>query len=110
MLDEFNGRIFSAHNQTIKVMTPFEQAVLQVEAGELKTPTVSTGKGNVDYFGYQLAVHKFNLSIMANGMTCRGVKLKDLKHYYGLKGRSASECLRQFIHLMDQYQVRYQNN
>jgi len=91
-------------------MTQFEQAVLQVEAEKLKTPEVTYGGKKIDYFGYQLAVHKFNLSIMANGMQCRGVKLKDLKAYYGLKGRSASECLRQFIHLMEQYQARYQNN
>jgi hypothetical protein len=110
LLDQFTGCIFSAHNQTIKVMTPFEQAVLQVEAGKLETPTVSTSKGNIDYFGYQLAVHKFNLSIMSKGMSCRGVKLRDLKNYYGLKGRTAADCLPQFEALVERYQARFQNN
>jgi hypothetical protein len=91
-------------------MTQFEQAVLQAEAGELKTPEVSYGSKKVDYFGYQLAVHKFNLSLMAKGMQCRGVKLKDLKNYYGLKGRSASDCLAQFELLMEGYRLKYQNN
>lgn len=91
-------------------MTQFEQAVLQAEAGKLKTPEVSYGDKKVDYFGYQLAVHKFNLSIMSKGMTCRGVKLKDLKNYYGLKGRSASDCLAQFELLMEGYRLKYQNN
>ena len=84
-------------------MTPFQQAVLQVEAGQLQAPTVSYGKTTVDYFKYQLAVHKFNLSIMSKGMQCRGVKLKDLKHYYGLKGRTAADCLPQFIKLMEDF-------
>ena len=91
-------------------MTPFEQAVLQVEANQLKTPEVSTGKGKIDYFSYQLAVHKFNLSIMSKGMTCRGVKLRDLKNYYGLKGRTAADCLPQFLQLIENYHGRSSNN
>ena len=91
-------------------MTPFQQAVLQVEAGQLQAPTVSYGKTTVDYFKYQLAVHKFNLSIMSKGMKCRGVKLSDLKIYYGLKGRTAADCLPQFIKLMEDFQARHKNN
>ena len=91
-------------------MTPFEQAVLQVEANQLQAPEVSYGSKKVDYFSYQLAVHKFNLSIMSKGMTCRGVKLKDLKHYYGLKGRTAADCLPQFVQLMESYLSRPTNN
>lgn len=84
-------------------MTQFEQALQAVEMGTLKTPSVSTSEGNVDYFGYQLAVHHFNLKIMAKGMSCRGVKLKDLKEYYGLKGKSAADCLAQFEILLTKY-------
>lgn len=91
-------------------MTQFEQALQAVEMGTLSTPTVSTSKGNVDYFGYQLAVHLFNLRIMAGGMSCRGVKLKDLKAYYGLKGKSAGDCLTQFETLLQDYKSKYQNN
>ena len=88
-------------------MTQFEQALQQAKAGQLQTPTVSTTQGNVDYFGYQLAVHHFNLKIMSRGMTCRGIKLKDLKAYYGLKGRTAGDCLAQFEMLMAGYRAEY---
>jgi hypothetical protein len=91
-------------------MTQFEQALQAVELGTLSTPTVSTSKGDIDYFGYQLAVHHFNLKIMSRGMTCRGIRLKDLKAYYGLKGKSAADCLAQFEKLMEGYKMRYQNN
>lgn len=91
-------------------MTQFQQALQQVEANQLQTPTVSTSKGNIDYFGYQLAVHHFNLKIMSKGMQCRGIKLKDLKAYYGLKGRTAADCLPQFEMLMEGYKMQYQNN
>ena len=83
-------------------MTPFEQAVAQVQAGTLQVPTVSMGEGNINYFKYQLAVHKFYLSLMAKGIQNRQVKLKDLKWYYGLKGRTAADCLPQFLQLMEQ--------
>ena len=91
-------------------MTQFEQALQAAEKGTLSTPTVSTSYGNVDYFGYQLAVHLFNLRILASGMLCRGVKLKDLKAYYGLKGKSAKECVTQFEAIVDNYKSRFQNN
>ena len=84
-------------------MTPFQQAVLAASEGKLKTPSVSTSGGNINYFGYQLAVHKFNLSLMAKGIQNRQVKLRDLKQYYGLKGRTAADCLPQFLELMEQY-------
>jgi hypothetical protein len=84
-------------------MTPFQQAVMQAQAGTLKTPTVSTSEGTINYFGYQLAVHKYYLSLMSKGIQNRQVKLRDLKNYYGLKGRTASDCLPQFIQLMEQF-------
>jgi hypothetical protein len=84
-------------------MTPFEQAVQQAQAGTLQTPEVFMGTGKINYFQYQLAVHKFNLSLMAKGIGCRGVKLKDLKQYYGLKGKTAADCLPQFLQLMERF-------
>jgi hypothetical protein len=87
-------------------MTPFQQAVLAVEAGKLQTPSVTSEGKQIDYFGYQLAVHHFNLKIMACGMQCRGIKLKDLKEYYGLKGRRVEDCLVQFETLVEQYKNR----
>lgn len=87
-------------------MTKFEQAVQQVELGKLQTPSVSTSEGRVDYFQYQLAVHHFNLKLMSKGIQSRGIKLKDLKDYYGLKGRSAADCLPQYEALMERYKNR----
>ena len=84
-------------------MTPFQQAVQQAQAGTLQTPEVSMSGGRIDYFQYQLAVHKFYLSMMAKGIQNRQVKLRDLKQYYGLKGRTAADCLPQFLQLMEQY-------
>jgi hypothetical protein len=84
-------------------LTPFEQAYKQVVSGLLEAPSVNyEGKG-IPYFRYQLSVHLFNLRIMSSGMTCRGVKLKDLKHYYGLKGKSAKECLAEFEKIVEAY-------
>jgi hypothetical protein len=84
-------------------MTPFELAQQQVTNGTLETPLVSAGGKNVDYFGYQLSVHHFNLKIMARGMTFRGITFTQLKKYYGLKGRSAKDCLAQFEKIKDDY-------
>ena len=84
-------------------MTPFQQALQSATEGKLQTPTVGTSEGNVDYFGYQLAVHKYNLKLMSKGLKFKGIKLSDLKNYYGLKGRTASDCLPQFIQIEEEY-------
>ena len=89
-------------------MTNFELAQQQVAEGTLQTPSVSMGNKRINYFGYQLAVHKYNLGIMAVGMSCRGVKLKDLKHYYGLKGRTAKDCLGQFEKIQAEYLAKFE--
>ncbi len=86
--------------------TPFEIAILKVESGELKAPSVSYGTGSINYFAYQLAVHKFELSLAATGMIPRrGWKLKPLKEYYGFKGKSAKECKAEIIALMESYKM-----
>lgn len=91
-------------------MTPFQQALQQVEVGNLQTPSVSYGSKEINYFVYQLAVHHFNLKLMARGMSVRGLKLKDLKTYYGLKGRTATECLAQFEEIKARFESRPENN
>jgi hypothetical protein len=88
-------------------MTPFQQALISASEGKLKTPTVSTASGNVNYFGYQLAVHKYNLSIMAAGMQCRGITFTQIKKYYGLKGRTAKDCLDQMDQLISAYKQAF---
>lgn len=87
-------------------MTQFEQAVLAVEAGRLNTPSVNFEGKAVDYFKYQLAVHHFNLKLMARGLQCRGIKLKDLKAYYGLTAKSAANCLKQYEAVMERFNNR----
>lgn len=85
-------------------MTPFEQAQEDVKSGKLKTPDISTAQGKIPYWGYQLSTHKFQLSIAAKGMIpTRGWKLKPLKQYYGLKGRTAAECLKEFLVIFEKY-------
>jgi len=83
--------------------TPFEIAQDQVKQGLISTPSVSSGAKEIDYFGYQLSVHKFNLKIMSSGMKVRGVKFTDLKAYYGLKGRTAKDVLPQFEEIFNKY-------
>ena len=84
-------------------MTPFQQALQNTINGTLKTPEVSMGEGSIDYFGYQLAVHKYNLSLMAKGMKFKNITFTQIKKYYGLKRRTAAECLPQFNQLMNDY-------
>ncbi len=84
-------------------MTDFEKALESVRNGELQAPSVHASGNNVDYFGYQLATHKFNLSIMAKGMTFRGIKFTQIKKYYGLKGRGAKDCLPQLEQILEDY-------
>jgi hypothetical protein len=84
-------------------MTPFQQTLLDHSNGKLQVPTVGTASGDINYFGYQLAVHKYNLSIMAAGMQCRGITFTQIKKYYGLKGRTAKDCLGQMDQLISAY-------
>lgn len=84
-------------------MTQFEQALAQVREGTLNAPLVTMGNANIDYFGYQISVHHFNLKIMASGMKCKGITFTQIKKYYGLKGKSAKECLPQFQQIVDNY-------
>jgi hypothetical protein len=84
-------------------MTPFETAVEEVKKGNLNAPSVSNGDGEIPYFKYQLSVHKMNLKLMSKGIGSRGIKLKDLKHYYGLKGRSAVDCYGEFAVIFEAF-------
>ena len=90
-------------------MTPFQQALIAASEGKLQTPTVGTSSGNIDYFGYQLAVHKYNLSLMAVGMKFRGITFTQIKKYYGLTGRTAKECLPQLEQLISAYKMALRN-
>jgi len=90
-------------------MTTFETVLAQAEAGEISTPSVFQGDYYIDYFGYQLATSLFNLSLLSKGMTRKGLRLKDLKEYYGLKGRTAIDCLPQLQAINDNYKTKFLN-
>ena len=96
-------------NNLIKTMTQFEIAQQQVKEKQLQAPKVMTEGKQIDYFGYQLAVHHFNLKLMAKGMSCRGIKFTDIKKYYGLKGKSAADCLGQFEEIFNNYKQTLNN-
>ena len=83
--------------------TQFNTAVLKAKAGQLQTPSVHYGGSQIDYFGYQLANHIRSLKILSAGMKMNGLKLKDLKDYYGLKGKSAKDCLPQLEEIYQNY-------
>lgn len=74
----------------------YEETKQAIENGEVKAPIVHYGNGKIEFTKYQLAVHKFNLGIMASGMQMKGLKLKDLKAYYGLNGKTAKDCYNEF--------------
>ena len=84
-------------------MTDFEQAQQSVKEGKLQTPTVGTIHGEVDYFKYQLAVHKMQLKLYTKGIIPhRGWKITPMKKYYGLKGNT-NKCLEQLIEITNKY-------
>lgn len=92
-------------------MTQFQTAMLQAEAGQLQTPSVLIDGGkSIPYFGYQIAVHVFNLKIMAMGMKVRGITFTQIKKYYGLTGRSAKECLPQLLKIQEDYKSLAEKN
>jgi hypothetical protein len=86
-------------------MTQFQAAIQAVKEGRVTPPRVSSQKGDVDYFWYQLCSHHFYMKIFASGMTAKQIKLKTLKTYYGLKGRSAKDCLVEFQKIKDEYKA-----
>lgn len=90
----------------VKEPTQFEKAVEAVKAGTLQTPYVNFEGKQVPYFLYQLAVHHFNLKIMAAGMKCRGIKFTDIKKYYGFKGNVQS-CVDQMATLLENFKKEY---
>lgn len=68
--------------------TPFWQAVKAQMSGEIRTPEVSMSTGKINYWQYQLAVHKFELGLHAKGIKPnRNWKVSTLKEYYGLTGK-----------------------
>ena len=86
-------------------MTKFEELQAQVVEGTAKVPTVSMGGGDISFLGYQLSVHVYALGMMALGMTYPGVTFKEIKEYYGLKGRSAKDCVDQLKAIREDFKL-----
>lgn len=86
-------------------MSPFFQALSASLEGKIKTPEVSSSEGRIDYFSYQLAVHLFNLRLMARGIKFKGITFSQIKEYYGLRGRGASDCIQQLEAIANDYKV-----
>lgn len=84
-------------------MTQFQQAQQAAKEGKLQVPTVSTSTGTVNYFGYQISVHLYNLKMMSLGMKFRGITFTQIKKYYGLKGKSAKECAVELQSLVEDF-------
>jgi len=91
-------------------MTQFQQTMLAVENGTMQVPTVSTSEGTIPFAGYQLATHVYALKIIALGMKMRGVTFTQIKKYYGLKGKSAKECISQLEQVQQAWRERSKNN
>jgi hypothetical protein len=81
----------------------FDQVQEKAKAGEIRLPKVIFEGKDISFIKYQLAVHKFNLGIMAAGMSCRGITFTQIKKYYGLKGKTAKECLPQLAEIVEHY-------
>ena len=77
-------------------MRTYEELKQGIEEGTIKAPVVSFDNKNIEYTKYILATHKYSLGILASGMTLNNIKLKHLKEYYALKGRSAKDCYQEF--------------
>jgi hypothetical protein len=91
-------------------MTQFQQSMLAAEQGQQQVPTVVFEGQTIPFHGYQLATHIYALKIMALGMKMRGVTFTQIKKYYGLKGRTAKECLPQLQQMQEMYRTNSQNN
>lgn len=89
--------------------TPFEIAQEKAKRGEINVPAVISDGNHLDYFGYQLAVHKYNLGLMAMGLKSRNITFTDIKKYYGLKGKSAKDCLPQLSQMVEDYKRALNN-
>ena len=85
--------------------TQFEQAVASARSGKLQTPKVFSGDKEIDYFGYQLNTHIFQMKILAKGMTFKGITAKQIKDYYGLTARSNKDALAQLEKVQEKYKA-----
>lgn len=90
------------------MQTPFEQAVEKHRAGTLQAPAVYQGLNKIDAVGYQISVHMFYLKLMSKGIPSRQIKFNDIKHFYGLKNRTAAACVPELQAIADKYKAEFE--
>jgi hypothetical protein len=73
--------------------TEFEKAVDMWKRGEMQIPSVNYDGKELNYFEYALNIHVAQCRAMSKGLQFKAIKLRDLKNYYGVKGRSAKDLL-----------------
>ena len=91
-------------------MTQFQQSMLATEEGSQRVPKVIYEGREIPFAGYQLATHIYALKIMALGMKMRGVTFSQIKKFYGLKGKSAKDCIPQLQQIQNSYREIVKNN
>jgi len=91
-------------------MTQFQQSMLATENGTQQVPTVVFEGNEIPFAGYQLAAHVYALKIMGLGMKMRGITFTQIKKYYGLRGKSAKECLPELQKIQKIYSERAKIN
>ena len=77
-------------------MTPFEKEIEKFNKHE--GATISVNGNDVPLLYYNMTIHKFELGLNAKGLKPnRHWRLKPIKDYYGLRGRSGKDAYREFI-------------
>jgi hypothetical protein len=84
--------------------------MLATEEGSQRVPKVIYEGREIPFAGYQLATHIYALKIMALGMKMRGVTFSQIKKFYGLKGKTAKDCISQLQQMQEMYRTNSQNN
>jgi len=80
-------------------LTPFGEILEQSKQPNYNNlPVVIYDGKRISAIKYQLAISKMQLSLSAKGIQpFKNWKLKDHKNFYGLKGRTAKDCLEEFM-------------
>jgi hypothetical protein len=92
-----------AHAKNNNMNLTFEQVQEKAKAGEIRLPKVNFEGKDISFIKYQIATHYYNLGLMALGMKCRNITFTQIKNYYGLKGKSAKDCLPQLAEILQHY-------
>lgn len=86
---------------TTKVIPLQQETAFEIEIEKFNNKThktISVNGNDTPMFYYNLIMHKFELGLNSKGIKPnRHWRLKPIKEYYGLKGRSGKDAYREFI-------------